>query len=363
MKLLLKPRGVITIEFPHLMRLVEGNQFDTIYHEHFSYFSFLTAERIFAKHGLTLFDVEELKSHGGSIRIYGRHKEEAAPPVSERVNDLREREIKAGYERMEHYSSFGERVAETKRKLLQLLIEVKAGGNRIVGYGAPGKGNTLLNYCGIRSDFLDYTVDRNPYKHGRFTPGTHIEILQPERICEDRPDFLLILPWNLKSEIVRQMSFIKDWGGGLSFQYLRRRSSVIFNELPLKGVFLIEMEKLQDDRGFFARSYCAREFEQHGLNPRVVQCNVSFSKKRGTLRGLHYQGPRGEEAKLVRCTAGALYDVVVDLRKDSRTYLGHEGFRLDSQDRLLLFVPEGFAHGFITLKDNTEVSYQMSEFL
>lgn len=137
---------------------------------------------------------------------------------------------------------------------------------------------------------------------------------------------------------------------------------MIFNELPLKGVFLIEMEKLQDDRGFFARSYCAREFEQHGLNPRVVQCNVSFSKKRGTLRGLHYQGPRGEEAKLVRCTAGALYDVVVDLRKDSRTYLGHEGFRLDSQDRLLLFVPEGFAHGFITLKDNTEVSYQMSEF-
>lgn len=213
MKKLLKPGGVITMEFPHLMRLVDGNQFDTIYHEHFSYFSFMSVEAIFAEHGITLFDVEELKSHGGSIRIYGRHQEELERPVTERVIEVRQREKRAGYDSLERYSQFGKRVAQTKRKLLQLLLEVKAKGKRIVGYGAPGKGNTLLNYCGIRSDIIDYTVDRNPYKHGRFTPGTHLEIFPPEKILQDRPDYLFILPWNLKNEIVAQMSVIREWGG------------------------------------------------------------------------------------------------------------------------------------------------------
>jgi SAM-dependent methyltransferase len=213
MKLLLKPGGVITIEFPHLMRLMAENQFDTIYHEHFSYFSFLTAERIFAAHGLTLFDVEELPTHGGSLRIYARHAEDSSKPVGERARKLRAREESAGFDRLETYAAFTEQVHETKRRLLEFLIGVKRKDKRIAGYGAPGKGNTLLNYCGIRTDFLDYTVDRNPYKHGKFLPGTHIPIHPPERIRETRPDYVLILPWNLKDEIMEQVSYIRSWGG------------------------------------------------------------------------------------------------------------------------------------------------------
>jgi hypothetical protein len=213
MKIVLKPHGIITMEFPHLMRLIAGNQFDTIYHEHFSYFSFIAVERIFARHGITLFDVEELHTHGGSIRIYGRHTEDTTKPVSDNALEMQERELRAGYNRKEIYSTFSERVKETKRKMLQILIELKHQGKRIVGYGAPGKGNTLLNYCGIRNDFLDYTVDRSLYKHGRYTPGTHIEIFPPEKIRQDRPDYLFILPWNLKEEIIQQMSYIREWGG------------------------------------------------------------------------------------------------------------------------------------------------------
>jgi SAM-dependent methyltransferase len=212
-KLLLKPGGVVTIEFPHLMRLMAENQFDTIYHEHFSYFSFLTAERIFAAHGLTLFDVDELPTHGGSLRIYARHADDTSKPVSERAVRLRDRELAAGLERLETYASFTEQVHETKRRLLEFLIGARRRGKRIAGYGAPGKGNTLLNYCGIRTDFVEYTVDRNPYKHGKFLPGTHIPIHPPERIRETRPDYVLILPWNLKDEIMEQMSYIRSWGG------------------------------------------------------------------------------------------------------------------------------------------------------
>jgi hypothetical protein len=213
MKILLAPRGVITIEFPHLMRLVAQNQFDTIYHEHYSYFSFVTAKAIFAAHGLTLFDVEELTTHGGSLRIYGKHAEDDTKPVTARAQDLLAREESAGLRKLAYYNSFAPQVKETKRKLLDLLIRVRREGKAIVGYGAPGKGNTLLNYCGIRTDFLDYTVDRNPYKHGRFTPGTHIPIFAPERLRETRPDYVLILPWNLKDEIMAQHGYIRDWGG------------------------------------------------------------------------------------------------------------------------------------------------------
>ena len=213
MKLLLKPGGVITMEFPHLMRLMQENQFDTIYHEHFSYFSFLTAERIFAAHGLRLFDVQELRTHGGSLRIYAGHAEESGTPESEDVTRLRAREASAGLNRLETYAAFTEQVHETKRRLLEFLINVKRAGKHIAGYGAPGKGNTLLNYCGIRTDFLDYTVDRNPYKHGRFLPGTHIPIHAPEKIRQTRPDYVLILPWNLKDEIMEQVSYIREWAG------------------------------------------------------------------------------------------------------------------------------------------------------
>jgi SAM-dependent methyltransferase len=212
-KLLLKPGGVVTVEFPHLMRLMAENQFDTIYHEHFSYFSFLSAERIFAAHGLTLFDVEELPTHGGSLRIYARHADDTAKSVAERATKLRAREVSAGLDRLETYDSFTGQVQETKRRLLEFLIGARRKGKRISGYGAPGKGNTLLNYCGVRTDFLDYTVDRNPYKHGRFLPGTHIPIFPPEKIKETRPDYVLILPWNLKDEIMDQLSYIRNWGG------------------------------------------------------------------------------------------------------------------------------------------------------
>jgi SAM-dependent methyltransferase len=212
-KLLLKAGGVVTIEFPHLMRLMAENQFDTIYHEHFSYFSFLTAERIFAAHGLTLFDVEELPTHGGSLRVYARHDADDSHSVTERAAQLRDRERAAGLDRLDTYASFTEQVHETKRKLLEFLIGLRRLGKRIVGYGAPGKGNTLLNFCGVRTDFLEYTVDRNPYKHGRFLPGTRIPIYPPDRIRETRPDYVLILPWNLKDEVIEQMSYIRTWGG------------------------------------------------------------------------------------------------------------------------------------------------------
>jgi len=213
MKILLKPQGVITMEFPHLMRLMAENQFDTIYHEHFSYLSLITVEKIFAHHGLTLFDVEEIPTHGGSLRIYARHTEDVSKPVSDRLVDLRNREEADGFTSLERYLSFGEQVKETKRKLLEFLIQVKQAGKTVVGYGAPGKGNTLLNYCGIRTDFLDYTVDRNPFKHNKFLPGTHIPIFQPDKIEETKPDYVLILPWNIKEEVMEQMAFIRQWGG------------------------------------------------------------------------------------------------------------------------------------------------------
>ena len=213
LKILLKLQGVITIEFPHLMKLVEENQFDTIYHEHFSYFSFITAEKIFADHGLTLFDVEELPTHGGSLRIYAHHSEDGSKPVGERVSALRRREEETGLTGMAYYTAFGEQVKETKRKLLEFLIQARRDGKSVAGYGAPGKGNTLLNYCGIRSDFLDYTVDRNPYKQGKFLPGTHIPIFHPDKIRETQPDYILILPWNFKDEIMQQLAFIRSWGG------------------------------------------------------------------------------------------------------------------------------------------------------
>jgi hypothetical protein len=213
MQIMLADRGVITMEFPHLQQLMDHNQFDTIYHEHFSYFSFLTVERVFAAHGLVLFDVEELPTHGGSLRIYGRHAADASKPVGPRVEALRAREVAAGFGTLAKYSAFGEQVRETKRTILEFLIGAKRAGKTIAGYGAPGKGNTLLNYCGIRTDFLDFTVDRNPYKQGKFTPGTHIPILDPSEIAVRRPDYLFVLPWNLIDEIATQCSYIREWGG------------------------------------------------------------------------------------------------------------------------------------------------------
>lgn len=213
MKEFLGPNGVITMEFPHLLRLVEGNQFDTIYHEHFSYLSFTTVEKIFKHHGLILFDVEELPTHGGSIRIYARHAEDTFKSISSHVGQLLSLEQEAGMSSVSFYSNFERNVKETKRRILEFLIKAKNNNKTIAGYGAPGKGNTLLNYCGIRTDFIEYTVDRNPHKQGNFLPGTLIPIYSPEKIRETKPDYVFILPWNLKEEIMENMSFIQEWGG------------------------------------------------------------------------------------------------------------------------------------------------------
>jgi hypothetical protein len=213
MKIILKSEGIVTMEFPHLLQLIHQNQFDTIYHEHFSYFSFTTVEKIFAHHGLTLFDVEELATHGGSLRIYGKHDDNQKLAISDRVSLLKDKEQKAGLDQLETYSQFSDQVMSTKRQLLSFLIEIKNSGKTIVGYGAPAKGNTLLNYCGIGTDFLDYTCDRSPHKQGLFLPGSHIPIYHPDKIAETKPDYILILPWNLKDEIRSQLSYIREWGG------------------------------------------------------------------------------------------------------------------------------------------------------
>jgi hypothetical protein len=212
LKVLLAEDGVVTMEFPHLVKLMDENQFDTIYHEHFSYFTFFVVEKVFAQHGLRLFNVEEIPTHGGSLRIYACH-EAADYPSEPSVEDLRSREVDAGYANIDVYSTFTAKVMATKRNLLEFLINAKREGKTIVGYGAPGKGNTLLNYCGIRTDFLDYTVDRSPIKQGTFTPGTHIPILDPSEIQSSKPDLVLILPWNLHQEISEGASFIREWGG------------------------------------------------------------------------------------------------------------------------------------------------------
>jgi C-methyltransferase C-terminal domain len=212
MSYLLGPQGVITLEFPHLACLIAENQFDTIYHEHFSYFSLVTIDRLAKRHGLKVFDVEELETHGGSLRVY-LSRLDAKYEIMRAVASLLARECSLGFENIETYARFGNKVQSTKRKLLALLIKLKNEGAKICGYGAPGKGNTLLNYCGIGLDFLDFTVDRNSYKHGRYTPGMHIPIREVPAIDNAKPDYLLILPWNLKKEIVVQMRHIADWGG------------------------------------------------------------------------------------------------------------------------------------------------------
>jgi SAM-dependent methyltransferase len=213
LKVLLAPDGVITMEFSHLVKLMEGNQFDQIYQEHYCYFSLIAVEQVFAAHDLILFDVEEIDTHGGSLRIYARHRQDGSKPVLDSVTELREKEIAGGLKEWGAYRAFSERVVETKHRLLEFLIRAKREGKTIVGYGAPGKGSTLLNYCGIRGDFLDYTVDRSTYKQGKYLPGVHIPIFAPEKIKETKPDYILILPWNLKDEIRKQLSFAKEWGG------------------------------------------------------------------------------------------------------------------------------------------------------
>jgi SAM-dependent methyltransferase len=213
LKILLKPEGVLTLEFPHLLRLIELNEFDTIYHEHFSYFSLISTIEIMKAHGLRVFDVEELKSHGGSLRVYACRATSQTHVVAPNVQKVIDDEVNAKLDTSEGYKKFARQVRETKLELVDFLLNAARDGKKVAGYGAPGKSATLLHYCGIGKDLIEYTVDRNPYKQGRFLPGNHIPIHHPDRIAETKPDYVVILPWNLKDEIMRQLSYIREWGG------------------------------------------------------------------------------------------------------------------------------------------------------
>ena len=215
LKIMMKPGAVMTIEFPHLLATMEGNQFDQVYHEHYCYFSLLAAERIFAHHGIRLFDIQEVSTHGGSLRIFGRHEEDETKPITARLEAFRARETAAGLDHMETYASFAEKVRETKRKALEFLIAANRAGKQVAAYGAPGKGNTFLNYCGIKTDMITYTVDRNTYKQGRYLPGSRIPIHHPDHIAETRPDVIVILPWNFRDEIAAQLAYTAAWGAQL----------------------------------------------------------------------------------------------------------------------------------------------------
>lgn len=213
LKILLKPSGILIMEFPHLLKLIEGNQFDTIYHEHFSYFSFITAEKIFKHHGLKIFDVQKIPTHGGSLRIFARHSEYAGESISKNVAELRSAENIFGLAQTDIYKSFGPKAEEIKSNLIEFFRKVKQENKSIAGYGAPAKGNTLLNFCQIDASQMDYTVDRNPHKQNYYLPGSHIPIYHPDKIRSTRPDYLFILPWNIKDEVMTQMSYIREWGG------------------------------------------------------------------------------------------------------------------------------------------------------
>jgi hypothetical protein len=213
MKILLAPDGVITMEFPHLMQLVDNNQFDTIYHEHFSYLSFYTVQQIFAAAGLEMFDVEEIPTHGGSLRIYAHHKEDTTRSITPNVQALLGKEKNKGMQGLDYYDNFQQKALRVKMDLMDFLVTQKRAGKKVAAYGAAAKGNTLLNYCGIKEDLIDFVVDANPHKQGKFLPASHIPVLHPDHIKEAKPDFVLILPWNIREEIVQQLGFIKEWNG------------------------------------------------------------------------------------------------------------------------------------------------------
>ena len=213
MKIILKDDGVITMEFPHLMQLVDNSQFDTIYHEHFSYLSFHTVQQIFASNELVLFDVEEIPTHGGSLRIYARHAEDNSKPVGENVAKLLQKEKDKGMTALSYYQHFQQKAFEVKLSLTEFLLQQKRAGKKVAAYGAAAKGNTLLNYCGIKNDLIDFVVDANPHKQDKFMPGSHIPVVNEEHLKGFQPDFVLILPWNLKEEISGQLSYIHEWGG------------------------------------------------------------------------------------------------------------------------------------------------------
>jgi len=212
LKIALAEDGIITMEFPHLLNIIKEHQFDTIYHEHFSYLSLYTVDQVFNKHQLKIFDVEQIQTHGGSLRIFCCHEEDNTQEISPRVNEIKQLELNSGLDQLDTYLDFTDKVQQTRQSLLDFIIKAKEQNKTIVGYGAPAKGNTLLNYCNIKTDFIDYTVDRSPHKQGKFLPGTHIPVYPVERINETKPDYILILPWNLRDEIAQQLEYTNEWG-------------------------------------------------------------------------------------------------------------------------------------------------------
>jgi hypothetical protein len=213
LKALLAPQGLVTLEFPHILNLIQKNQFDTIYHEHYSYFSLYTVQHISAAHGLEVFDVEEIPTHGGSLRVFLKHKEDGSKRISSNVAELLRKEESAGLLKLETYLEFGQKAEMIKLQLLKFLIEQKENGKKVAAYGAAAKGNTLLNFSGVRSDFISYVVDANPHKQDRYLPGSHIPVVNESELKRHKPDYVVILPWNLKSEITTQLAYIKEWGG------------------------------------------------------------------------------------------------------------------------------------------------------
>ncbi len=213
MKIILKQTGVVTMEFPHLMQLVDNNQFDTIYHEHFSYLSFHTVQQIFASQGLELFDTDEIPTHGGSLRIYAKHTEDKSKPVSENVDALLQKEADKGMNSLAYYDHFQQKALQVKLDLTDFLVQQKKGNKKVAAYGAAAKGNTLLNYCGIKNDLIAFVADANPHKQNKFLPASHIPVVNEQYLKDQQPDYVIILPWNLKEEVMNQLSYIRNWGG------------------------------------------------------------------------------------------------------------------------------------------------------
>ena len=362
MAILLKADGAATMEFPHLLRLIESNQFDTIYHEHFSYLSLLAVERIFAAAGLRLFDVDRLPTHGGSVRIYACRQSDPRPESSA-LAEARAEEAAAGLDRLDTYSGFEKKVYRVKRDLLSFLLAARDQGKTVAGYGAAAKGTTLLNYCGVRRDLLDYVVDLSPHKQGHFIPGVRIPIHSPQRDGGDAarlsPDLALEpprgdrLPDGGDSRLGRQVRRGRSAPGGFR---------VIVEASPLPGLKIVTLEPRGDQRGAFCRLYCPAEYARLGLEFQLCQINLSSTSQAGTVRGMHFQREPKAEAKIVQCVAGEIFDVAIDLRPQSPTFCQWHGLRLGGAVGKMFYIPAGFAHGFQTLTDHVEVLYFMGEF-
>ncbi len=341
MATLLRDDGIAVIEVPYVRDLVDRAEFDTIYHEHLSYYSLTALHELFGRHGLVIQDVEHLAIHGGSLRLFAGRAGQPSAVVATLLDD----EHRLGLNTLEYYEDLASRAATIKQRLRRLLMDLSGRGHRIAAYGAAAKGATLLNYCELGPAFIDYVVDRSSHKQGLYMPGVKLRIEPPALLAERPPHYLLILAWNLADEIMRQQA---GWHAARWPLHRpnpgrpdHRGAIVIVEPTALPGVFVITPELLTDQRGAFARTYSAEEFRANGLDPQVAQCNVSFNPTRGTLRGMHYQVEPYGEVKLIRCTRGSIYDVVVDLRPESPTYCRWVGAELTADNRRSLYIPQG----------------------